>query len=81
MGSSLFNIGGGIKMTIVMQIYLTILLGLILLTIISLVIAKIADGNGYETLCDIFGIINIISFILTISWIAYLLLALIWHLY
>ena len=68
-------------MTTIMQIYLTIFLGLILLTIISGIICKITDANGYETVCDIFGIINIISFILTCSCVAYMLLALIWHWY
>lgn len=66
-------------MTTIMQIYLTILLGLIVLTIISGVIYKIADYNDYDILYNVSIITNVISCILTFSWIIYLLLALIWH--
>ena len=69
-------------MSLLMQIYLTILVGLIVSESISGTIFKATyDSYYHETAETVSGIWLFVSSILCSGWVVYIILALIWHWY
>ena len=71
-------------MSLLMQIYLTILIGLIISESISGAVYRVTTSDGWhrhEVVEAVSGIWLFISSILCSGWVVYIVLALIWHWY